>query len=424
MFSCLARIKRYRNTGKNTGKNTGNNDVKIAIAGAGIGGLSAAALLAQDGHQIDIYDQFDRPEPVGSGLVIQPVGQAVLQRIGTAQMAETAGRRITRMLGHEADSHRTVLDVRYDGSGPGRYGLALHRTALFEAVYQGALAAGVTLHTSRKITGITDTPRRLIFADGNRSPAYGLVVDAAGAASPLSPLLGKPLAFGALWGTVDWPDKNDLPRDQLSQMYRRADRMLGVLPIGRMPGQNRDRATIFWSLPATDHDLWCNTPLSDWIAEATRLWPKFAPFLSQITDHNQMEMARYSHGTLKKPWADGLVHIGDAAHRASPQLGQGANMALLDAHALAAALRQHNGYGENGHEALAHYARLRRWHVRLYQGMSWAFTPQYQSSSRFLPILRDRLFAPASRITPAPWLLSRLVCGDLIQPYAGLPPGQ
>ena len=44
--------------------------MQISIAAAGIGGLAAAALLAQAGHGVTVYDQFDAPRPVGSGLVI------------------------------------------------------------------------------------------------------------------------------------------------------------------------------------------------------------------------------------------------------------------------------------------------------------------------------------------------------------------
>ena len=112
----------------------------------------------------------------------------------------------------------------------------------------------------------------------------------------------------------------------------------------------------------------------------------------------------------------GIVHIGDAAHQASPQLGQGANMALLDAWALSRALACHS----HPQEALRAYGLARRWHVRIYQGMSAVFTPQYQSDSAALPVLRDRVLAPLSRTWPVPAILTRLVCGDLVPPMASL----
>jgi 2-polyprenyl-6-methoxyphenol hydroxylase-like FAD-dependent oxidoreductase len=160
---------------------------------------------------------------------------------------------------------------------------------------------------------------------------------------------------------------------------------------------------------------WQAQPLGDWKAEAVALWPEFEPFLADITRHDQMTPASYTHGTLRHPYAPGLAFIGDAAHRASPQLGQGANMALLDALALSLALDR-----EALDEALPLYARMRRWHVRLYQGMSAAFTPQYQSDSRTLPVLRDWFLAPVSLTPPLPRVLSRLVAGQLIPPLAGV----
>ncbi|MEZ5947060.1 MAG: NAD(P)-binding protein [Hyphomonas sp.] len=44
----------------------------MAIAGAGIGGLAAAAFLARQGHAVTVYDQFEAPGPVGSGLIRRP----------------------------------------------------------------------------------------------------------------------------------------------------------------------------------------------------------------------------------------------------------------------------------------------------------------------------------------------------------------
>ncbi len=69
--------------------------------------------------------------------------------------------------------------------------------------------------------------------------------------------------------------------------------------------------------------------------------------------------------------------------------------------------------------ALADYAAMRRWHVRAYQGMSALFTPMYQSGSRRLPVLRDRLLAPCSTLPLVRGVLTRLVAGTMIPPLAG-----
>ncbi|WP_369015006.1 FAD-dependent oxidoreductase, partial [Escherichia coli] len=70
--------------------------------------------------------------------------------------------------------------------------------------------------------------------------------------------------------------------------------------------------------------------------------------------------------------------MGDSWHSASPQLGQGANMAMLDAYALAQALRD----GKDLSAGLRDYVRLRRGHIRLYQAITAAVTPVYQSDGR------------------------------------------
>lgn len=392
--------------------------LNIGIAGAGIGGLALAAALAQAGHAVTIYDQFDAPRPVGSGLVIQPVGQAVLARIGALDVADAHGARVTHMLGYATGKRRPILDVKYGTKGGvARHGLALHRAALFHAVHLAAVEAGATVVPSHDVQGITDGPKRqLRFADGNLSVPYDLVVDASGAGSALSPLQARALPYGAIWGVVDWPDTAPLPAHHLSQHYEAARRMVGVLPIGTLPGGTTRKAALFWSLTRDELTAWQAAPIEDWRAQATALWPEAAPFVAQITAHDQMTPAFYSHGTLRTPVAPGLVHIGDAAHRASPQLGQGANMALLDAWALAQALAARSDLAE----ALALYHKARRRHLWVYQWMSAVFTPLYQSHSRVLPALRNHLLAPLAQIPPSPYILSRLVCGDLLSPMRGV----
>lgn len=385
----------------------------IAVVGAGIGGLAAAALLHDHGHRVTLFDQFEAPRPIGSGLVIQPVGQGVLAEIGCLDAALDGGAKITRMFGHEVTRDKPVLDVRYGPDGGPTFGLGIHRATLFAALWRSVIGRGIPLRADHRI--MDHQGGWLTLSDGNRIGPFDLVVDAAGASSPLSPLQGRPLPYGAIWGTVDWPESTPLPRHELRQAYRKADRMIGVLPLGPLPENNGAKAAVFWSLPASDHRVWIERGLDAWKDEATSLWPEFAPFGDQIADSSLMTMARYSHGTLRKPWGDGIVHIGDAAHRASPQLGQGANMALLDASALACALTL-----ADAQNPLALYAKARRAHVWVYQSLSAAFTPQYQSGSIWLPKVRDHFLTPLSQTWPITRILTSLVCGTLVPPLASL----
>ena len=383
--------------------------MKIAVVGAGIGGLALASLASRAGHEVCLWERFEQPRPLGSGLVIQPVGLAVLDRIGVGEQARALGAPIARMQGHLA-SGRSVLDVSYRASAPG---LAMHRSALFSLLWQAAQAAGVAVRTASEIhtAPLVHGRRTLCLSGGQNVDDVDLVVDASGAGSRLSPLQARPLGFGAIWGTVPWPAHTGLPPNELRQRYRAASRMVGVLPVGRMHADDLPRAAVFWSMRTDALATWGQTRIETWRDEAVALWPEVAPFLETITTADQMTVARYAHGTLRHPHAPGLVFIGDAAHRASPQLGQGANMALLDAWALFSALQSHPL--EN---ALPRYAVQRRWHVRMYQLMSAVFTPMYQSGSHTLPLLRDHLLAPAMRLPGVPRLLTALVSGDLLPP--------
>ncbi len=386
---------------------------KIGIAGCGIGGLALGALLAAEGWQVRIFDQFAAPSPVGSGLVVQPVGLQVLGALGVAQAAIAKGAKISCMFGTESGSGKVALDVSYGE----RFGLAIHRASLFETLLDAALRAGCEIVPATEIAA--QEGAYFTTKSGEKLGPFDLLVDASGANSPLSPLQAKPLKYGALWASVDWPESSKLPRHRLTQCYGKASKMAGVLPIGSMPGETTAKAAIFWSLRAADYEVWRAKGLAAWQAETAAFWPEFAPFLAQINHVEDLTMARYKHGTLRRKTAGNIAYIGDAAHCASPQLGQGANMALLDAYALGQAL-----LSQPVLRALQAYEHARKRHVFAYQSMSRLLTPMYQSDSTVLPWLRNHVLAPLSPRWPFAKLLSTVGAGDIIPPLRGqgLPP--
>ena len=115
---------------------------------------------------------------------------------------------------------------------------------------------------------------------------------------------------------------------------------------------------------------------------------------------------------MRAPAGERLVHIGDAWHTASPQLGQGANMALLDAAAVTAAL----ALTGDPRDVPAMAVHLRAAHVTLYQSITALFTPLYQSQQGWPANLRDRVLAPASRYWPGRTIQARLLSGLVGRP--------
>ena len=393
-------------------------DLDIAVAGCGVAGLAAALLLHRQGHAVTLYERFDEPRPLGSGLMLQPTGLAVLAELGLAGEIAAHSAPIVRLYGRNTHAE-TVLDARYADLGvPGVVGLGIHRSSLFGALYDAVLAAGIAIRTGREVAGseLAGGGRRLLFARADTSPAHDLVIDCLGVGSLLVAAPEGWLPYGALWTTLEWPDGGPFRADWLEQRYERARKMAGVLPTGPRRGSGRNELALFWSLRADALEGWRERGLAAWKDEFLALWPECAGLLERIDDPAQLTFARYAHRTRRRPVAERLIHIGDAWHSASPQLGQGANMALLDAWALAKAL------GGDGPLAarLAAAVALRRSHVRLYQWLTALFTPAYQSDSVWPALIRDVVLAPLSRVPPGPRVQANMVCGLTGGPFATL----
>lgn len=400
-----------------------SRSLTIAIIGCGTAGLAAALLLERAGHSVTLVERFSEPQPLGSGLILQPSGLAVLDALGLAASLIAAGSRIDRLFGLNAVTGSVVLDVRYAALKRERFGVGIHRVALFEALFAAVQKRAVAIETGVAVADLdagADGKASLIAASGHRIGPFDLVVDASGTRSPLlghaaRPAVRVPLGYGALWANVPLGG-TAFDRHALEQRYRRASVMVGVLPIGRHDGEPEPQAALFWSLRADVLDAWRSGGLVAWKAEVERVWPATAPLLAHIVAPEQLTFASYRHQTLPQPYGRRLAFIGDAAHSTSPQLGQGANMALLDAYALAVALDQ----AADLDGALSRYAQLRRWHVRLYQAASRMFTPFYQSDSAVLPVIRDRVVPPLAQLPGIDRMLALLVSGLIGDPLRRL----
>jgi 2-polyprenyl-6-methoxyphenol hydroxylase-like FAD-dependent oxidoreductase len=395
---------------------------RIAICGAGPAGLAMALMLTRAGHEVDLVERFDEPAPVGSGLILQPTGLSVLDMLGLYDRIRGLGHRIDRLWGTDYRSGRAVLDVRYDSGPKGRFGLAVQRSALFSTLHDAVVADGIPILSGRAVVSVRDIDGNpvLKLADGSEMGPYRMVIDATGARSQLMTGLcsgekSRELAYGAFWATLDAAAMPYEP-NALVQRYDKASVMIGVLPVGKLTPDGRDKIAFFWSQKIDEAESVMGEGIAAWKKRLVSYWPETAPMLEEITAWDQLTLARYHHRTLQRPARGRVVFIGDSAHCTSPQLGQGANMALLDAAALAISLAR----TVTVDDAIEAYCSARRYHVRLFQLLSLMFTPFYQGDSAALAFIRDQIVSTLAKIPPAPSFLASIVAGTLLNPFSSV----
>jgi 2-polyprenyl-6-methoxyphenol hydroxylase-like FAD-dependent oxidoreductase len=366
----------------------------VAIVGYGSAGQAAAVLLSADGHRVEVFERAARPGPVGAGLLLQPTGLGVLHEAGLLDAVLAHGAPVRRLYG-ESHAGRRVLDIRYDWLDPRLYGVGIQRGALFELLHTAWQGRGV-VHAGQWVESADPDTGRLRTRDGRRHGPYDLVIAADGSASGLRGLLGaarldRPYPWGALWCLVeagDWPHA-----DMLAQRYRRARQMVGLLPVGLRPGDPVRRLSFFWSVKTAEFAQWSEHRQDEFQQTLQALWPEAAPVFERLPRVDRLARASYRDAVLHRWHRGRLVAIGDAAHAMSPQLGQGVNMALLDAWALRDALRA----GGRRDEVLARYEQQRKAHVGIYHVWSRWLTPLFQSGRDTLALLRDLGFARLSQ---------------------------
>lgn len=363
------------------------NPYRVAVVGYGMAGATTAYLLAKDGHHVTLFERAPEVTATGAGIILQPSGQAVLKHLGV----------LDRVVAHSAPLDalnavhwhgRTMICNRYAEFEPGCRAYGTHRGVLFDALKSlvETQPVEVRLNTEIIVRHTADTGVTLVDTRGARHGPFDFVVYGDGSRSALRQCLGTrcwtmPYTHGTLWAIA--PGRG-VP-GELLQVVRRNSNLSGLLPLGD------DLVTLYWGLPIREMEATRKRGLEPLKREIVAFCRQAAEPLEFIHDFDQLLYTTYRANWMGRWFDRHTICIGDAAHAMSPHLGQGINLAMVDAWVLAGAIRETN----SPHEAFRLWHRRQAAYLRYYAAVTFFLSPFFQSDCTFLGWGRDQVL---------PWL--------------------
>lgn len=326
---------------------------RVAIVGGGIAGLATAIQLQRLGLDVTVYERAATFAPVGAGILLPPNALEVLSSLGLAEDAEAAGVSLDEFM---------VTDVAlepYQRISAGwcrehfRHGLvALRRSDLHAVLAAGLGDGGVRFGKELASVEPAEKSATLRFSDGSSETA-DQVLGADGLRSRVR---------ASLFGEVPLRYAGQTTFRALVPFELRAPFVrVGVEIWGgsfRFGFASTKPDEVYWFCVADSPPGTTYSPeeARRWMAEGLRHFPKVVQDLVDATPPEALLQTDLYDFEPSRRWSVGSVGlIGDAAHAATPNLGQGGAQALEDAYHLKACVDP-----ESGHIDLSRFYRLRR----------------------------------------------------------------
>jgi FAD-dependent urate hydroxylase len=322
------------------------DSVRVLIVGAGIAGLAAARTLRGSGAAVEIIERAAAPMSEGTGIYLPGNAVRALNSLGLgAQVAELAVRiERQRIADHRG---RLLFDIEtadmWNGVGPC---LALHRAQLHQVLLAGVRDVPIRWGHSPQALTVDDEGVTVNFSDGVID-RYHLVLGADGVHSTVRRLV------------LDAPAPRPVGQYARRFVVARPE----TAPIWSvLLGQNSS----FLTIPIDEERMYCYcdgpltsppSPLRELLAGYAEPVPALLGALDEASNGTGNGHAGAVEEVVLDSWSHGAVLlIGDAAHATSPNMAQGAAMALEDAIVLAESLTA----AASVPDALAAYEHRRR----------------------------------------------------------------
>jgi salicylate hydroxylase/6-hydroxynicotinate 3-monooxygenase len=316
--------------------------LRVAVVGAGLGGLAAAAALRARGNEVRVYEQASRFARIGAGIQMLPNSMKVLRGLGVEEKVRGFAFAPRSHLNRRAGDGSVMAELPMPEARYGAPYLCMHRGDLHDALL--SVVPGEVIHLGKKLAAIENRKQKAIlkFAGGSTAEA-DLVVGADGVHSRLRELILGP----------------EKPINRGRVAYR------AVFPsarVGRDLGHSRtkwwgaDRHIVIYYTTASRDEVYFVTSVpekQDWVTpeswsakgDVQELRAAFADFHADVRAVLDACPDCHKWAILEREplerWSEGrVVLLGDACHPMTPYMAQGAATAIEDAAVLARCLQE------------------------------------------------------------------------------------
>lgn len=356
----------------------------FTIIGGGIAGLSAAIALKRIGIEAKVIEASNQFKPVGSGLSLAANAMQALQHLQIADDVIKKGRELKAFTIYNEQGkiiNRTNTDP--ENSKWGISNFTIHRADLHEVLLSHLNMKNIITGKRSVTMEETANGHRIFFEDESFIETKYLII-ADGIHSPLRKKLlpGAKLRYAGYTCWRGIADNTKLQLEETSETWSINGRF-GIVPL-----KNNQ---VYWfackaSTPANEvfkkysvHDLSANFKnYHDPVPAILKATKQEDLIWNDIYDLEPID--RYAFGNA--------VLIGDAAHATTPNMGQGACMAIEDAVVLANCLKQNSLVTE----AFQSFERKRLKRTQNIVGQSWRLGKMAQTENHLFGMMRNQLF--------------------------------